>query len=105
VVSGWKHMTVGFVFAGALVAGTAIPASAAAPLAVPERTVSYSTFSTIFEGVGQGPSVPIAVRRARTDARNQAEAAGFDPLRCLEGTPDVDTIRPGQVVAFLDLFC
>jgi hypothetical protein len=89
------------VFAGALVVGSALPASAA----VPERAVAYSTFSTIFDGVGVGTTEFTAVRAARTDARNQAEAAGFDPLHCLEGAPDVDMVRPARWVAFLDLFC
>jgi hypothetical protein len=102
VFGNWKGMTVGLVLAGGLISGTALPAAAAPDSAA--RTTSQAA-ATIFEGAGVGPSIPIAVRRARVDAAGQAEAAGFDPVRCLEGTPDVDTIRPGRVLAFVDLFC
>jgi hypothetical protein len=73
--------------------------------AVPAETISHAAVSTIFEGVGVGPNSVLAVRRARADAARQAEAAGFVPTRCTEAPPDVETIRPGQVVAFVDLLC
>ncbi|WP_433293693.1 hypothetical protein ACQP2F_31255 [Actinoplanes sp. CA-030573] len=100
MVGGLKHLMVGLAAAGALVAGSAVPASAMAARAVPE-----AGFERIFDGVGSGPTAFIAIRNARADAWSQAEAAGYDPARCLEGTPDVDMVKQARWVAFVDLFC
>jgi hypothetical protein len=101
----WKRAAAGLVFAVATVGGTALPASASAPPAHPP-VAGAALFTDEFDGFGIGHVRVIALRNARTDARNQAIAAGYDPgTQCMTGAEDTTPDGQGFFIGESDLFC
>ncbi|MFL6077813.1 MAG: hypothetical protein ACJ73S_31000 [Mycobacteriales bacterium] len=105
MTTNWRRAAAGLVFAVATIGGTALPAAAsAAPAHLPVSRAAL--FTDEFDGFGIGRAPAIALRNARTSARSQASAAGYNPeTQCVTGFEDTTPDGAGLFIGESDLFC